>query len=170
MKNISRAPGHQWLIFLNSATELIVLLTPLITDAFSISIFIFAHILGGKFEPVLIDNAYKVVMKLNIKTVSQSDFGSYRCVAKNSLGDTDGTIKLYSKLEMLFPLQTYWHFLSQSFLAARWIVSTFQRDEEKVGFSSDGGRVLEAVLHEAKYRILKTSDEKYQIQNANKSY
>jgi hypothetical protein len=107
MKNISRAPGHQWLIFLNSATELIVLLTPLITDAFSISIFIFAHILGGKFEPVLIDNAYKVVMKLNIKTVSQSDFGSYRCVAKNSLGDTDGTIKLYSKLEMLSPRQTY---------------------------------------------------------------
>lgn len=52
---------------------------------------------GGKFEPVLIDNAYKVVMRLNIKSVSQSDFGSYRCVAKNSLGDTDGTIKLYSK-------------------------------------------------------------------------
>ena len=53
---------------------------------------------GGKFEPVLMDNAYKVVMRLNIKSVSQSDFGSYRCVAKNSLGDTDGTIKLYSKL------------------------------------------------------------------------
>ena len=50
---------------------------------------------GGKFEPVLNDNAYKVVMRLNIKSVSTSDFGSYRCVAKNSLGDTDGTIKLY---------------------------------------------------------------------------
>lgn len=37
-------------------------------------------------------------MRLNIKSVSQSDFGSYRCVAKNSLGDTDGTIKLYSEL------------------------------------------------------------------------
>jgi hypothetical protein len=56
---------------------------------------------GGKFEPVLIDNAYKVVMRLNIKSVSQSDFGSYRCVAKNSLGDTDGTIKLYSKFSRL---------------------------------------------------------------------
>ncbi|EDS32325.1 conserved hypothetical protein [Culex quinquefasciatus] len=52
---------------------------------------------GGKYEPVLIDNAYKVVMKLSIKVVSQADFGSYKCIAKNSLGETDGTIKLYSK-------------------------------------------------------------------------
>lgn len=36
-------------------------------------------------------------MKLNIRSVSPSDFGSYKCVAKNSLGETDGTIKLYSK-------------------------------------------------------------------------
>ncbi|XP_065078646.1 neurotrimin [Ochlerotatus camptorhynchus] len=50
---------------------------------------------GGKYEPVLIDNAYKVVMKLSIKVVSEADFGTYKCIAKNSLGETDSGIKLY---------------------------------------------------------------------------
>lgn len=53
-------------------------------------------ILDGKFESELTDNAYKVTMRLTITSVSPSDFGSYSCVAKNSLGETDGTIKLYS--------------------------------------------------------------------------
>ncbi|XP_066902921.1 lachesin isoform X2 [Halyomorpha halys] len=55
---------------------------------------IIAH--GAKYEPVLVDNAYKVHMKLTIRAVSEQDYGSYKCVAKNSLGDTDGTIKVYS--------------------------------------------------------------------------
>ena len=50
---------------------------------------------GDKYEPVLLDNAYKVLMKLTIRSVGPSDFGSYKCVSKNSLGDTDGSIKLY---------------------------------------------------------------------------
>ncbi|KAK7865670.1 hypothetical protein R5R35_014494 [Gryllus longicercus] len=50
---------------------------------------------GGKYEPVLLDNAYKVHMKLTIKSVGAHDFGSYKCVSKNSLGETDGSIKLY---------------------------------------------------------------------------
>ncbi|GLV45446.1 Dpr-interacting protein eta [Carabus blaptoides fortunei] len=50
---------------------------------------------SGKYEPVLLDNAYKVHMKLTIKAVTPADFGSYKCVSKNSLGDTDGSIKLY---------------------------------------------------------------------------
>lgn len=33
-------------------------------------------------------------MNLTIRNVSSSDFGTYTCVAKNSLGETDGTIKL----------------------------------------------------------------------------
>lgn len=40
------------------------------------------------------DNGYKKYMMLKIRNVGPSDFGSYKCVAKNSLGETDGVIKL----------------------------------------------------------------------------
>ncbi|XP_011499406.1 PREDICTED: limbic system-associated membrane protein-like [Ceratosolen solmsi marchali] len=50
---------------------------------------------GDKYEPVIVESAYKVHMKLTIKSVTASDFGSYKCVSRNSLGDTDGSIKLY---------------------------------------------------------------------------
>lgn len=33
-------------------------------------------------------------MLLVIRNVTKSDFGSYKCIAKNSLGETDGVIKL----------------------------------------------------------------------------
>ena len=55
----------------------------------------FCVISGGKYEPYLSDNAYKIHMKLTIKAMGKSDFGVYKCVSKNSLGDTDGTIKVY---------------------------------------------------------------------------
>ncbi|CAD7086328.1 unnamed protein product [Hermetia illucens] len=51
---------------------------------------------GGRFTTnTTEENDYKVIMKLHISPVTVTEFGSYRCVAKNSLGDTDGTIKLY---------------------------------------------------------------------------
>jgi hypothetical protein len=36
-------------------------------------------------------------MKLTIRSVRPQDFGPFRCIATNSLGETDGKIKLYSK-------------------------------------------------------------------------
>ncbi|XP_043666442.1 neurotrimin-like isoform X2 [Vespula pensylvanica] len=53
---------------------------------------------GGKYEPILLDNNYKVHMKLTIHSVNTSDYGSYKCVSRNSLGDTDGSISVYGKL------------------------------------------------------------------------
>ncbi|XP_054712957.1 lachesin-like [Uloborus diversus] len=49
-----------------------------------------------KYNSLLIDTGlYKVQMSLRIKTLRPEDFGSYTCVAKNSLGETEGTIRLY---------------------------------------------------------------------------
>ena len=41
------------------------------------------------------DSSYKVYMKLRIRNVTKEDFMQYKCVAKNSLGGSDGTITLY---------------------------------------------------------------------------
>ncbi|KAK9722141.1 Immunoglobulin I-set domain [Popillia japonica] len=49
---------------------------------------------GDKYEAVSMDSGYKKYMMLKIRNVGLSDFGSYKCVAKNSLGETDGVIKL----------------------------------------------------------------------------
>ncbi|XP_052837828.1 neurotrimin isoform X3 [Drosophila gunungcola] len=55
---------------------------------------------GERFVPETFESGYKITMRLTIFEVDIQDFGAYRCVAKNSLGDTDGAIKLYRK---------YWH-------------------------------------------------------------
>ncbi|XP_050497158.1 lachesin-like isoform X2 [Diabrotica virgifera virgifera] len=40
--------------------------------------------------------SYKTHMKLTINNIQQSDYGTYKCVAKNPRGETVGTIRLYS--------------------------------------------------------------------------
>ncbi|XP_055849472.1 neural cell adhesion molecule 2 isoform X2 [Episyrphus balteatus] len=49
---------------------------------------------GDKYETTSSIHGYSKYMKLKIRNVGANDFGSYRCVAKNSLGETDGVIKL----------------------------------------------------------------------------
>lgn len=44
---------------------------------------------------------YKSHMRLTISNVQEKDFGTYKCVAKNPRGETDGTIRLYSKYRFL---------------------------------------------------------------------
>ncbi|XP_076395702.1 neurotrimin isoform X2 [Megachile rotundata] len=49
----------------------------------------------NNYEVETIPNGYEITMRLTIKSVRPQDFGSFRCVATNSLGETDGKIKLY---------------------------------------------------------------------------
>ncbi|XP_025833290.1 neurotrimin-like [Agrilus planipennis] len=49
----------------------------------------------GKYKVDLEEHSFKKRMKLHISNVSPSDFGIYKCVAKNSLGEADGSIKIY---------------------------------------------------------------------------
>ena len=63
------------------------------------SVFFFLRA-GDKYEAVSSDDSYRVYMRLKIRSVGLADFGAYKCVAKNSLGETDGTIKLYGKTDL----------------------------------------------------------------------
>ncbi|XP_054933250.1 lachesin-like isoform X3 [Dermacentor andersoni] len=52
---------------------------------------------NSKYSVVTVQHAmYKVQMQLMIRRLKPEDFGEYHCVAKNSLGETEGTIKLYA--------------------------------------------------------------------------
>lgn len=46
--------------------------------------------------------AYKTHMRLTIFNVSELDYVTYKCVAKNPRGETDGSIRLYGKLSVFF--------------------------------------------------------------------
>ncbi|XP_031845245.1 neurotrimin isoform X2 [Nomia melanderi] len=51
-------------------------------------------ITGTKYQTVQTENGYNKYMMLKIRNVGPGDFGSYKCVAQNSLGGTDSDIKL----------------------------------------------------------------------------
>ncbi|XP_044258299.1 neurotrimin-like isoform X2 [Tribolium madens] len=51
---------------------------------------------SGKYEPSYSTNGYKIHMKLTIRSITPQDYGNYKCVSKNSLGDTDGTIQVFA--------------------------------------------------------------------------
>lgn len=53
-------------------------------------------------ENILGSPNYKTHMRLSIGNIENSDYGTYKCVAKNPRGETDGTIRLYSKYFMLY--------------------------------------------------------------------
>nr|CAI5826174.1 unnamed protein product [Callosobruchus analis] len=48
-----------------------------------------------KYVPEIIEDGYKVHMKLKIRSLGPEDYGIYKCVSKNSLGDMEGSINVY---------------------------------------------------------------------------
>lgn len=53
---------------------------------------------NAKYDSIMVEGStsvYKSEMRLKIKDLRPSDLGSYTCVAKNSLGEASGTIKVY---------------------------------------------------------------------------
>ncbi|KAL1465666.1 hypothetical protein WDU94_005218, partial [Cyamophila willieti] len=54
-------------------------------------------ITGDDYEDSRLTNGYSCHMTLKIRTVMPNSFGSYRCVAVNALGETDGFIKVYGR-------------------------------------------------------------------------
>lgn len=57
---------------------------------YNVSIF-----LDEKYEPIATQKNYKVHMKLIIRNIEMSDYGLYKCISKNSIGETDGTVNVY---------------------------------------------------------------------------
>jgi hypothetical protein len=52
---------------------------------------------SDKYEIVNKESTYKVHMTLKIRNFSAADYGKYRCFARNSLGSTEGSIRVYGK-------------------------------------------------------------------------
>ena len=44
---------------------------------------------------------YRLHSRLTIMTVNAGDYGAYKCVSKNSLGETEGQIRLYGEGGMI---------------------------------------------------------------------
>lgn len=43
------------------------------------------------------NDGYQTIMRLTIRRLDLMDFGSYKCVAKNSIGEKEGLVRLYGK-------------------------------------------------------------------------
>lgn len=56
---------------------------------------------GGTFESVTMESVFKVVMKLVVRPVDSNDFGEYRCVGRNNLGEAERIVKVHRKGSVL---------------------------------------------------------------------
>lgn len=47
------------------------------------------------------NSMYAAQMILSIRKLHKNDFGGYKCISKNSIGDAEGLIRLYGELFLL---------------------------------------------------------------------
>lgn len=71
---------------------------------------------------------YSVQMKLIIRRFHKADLGGYKCISKNSIGDAEGTIRLYGKPTKSPP--TYRYDLRPLRTTKRWWDFTRIRDNK----------------------------------------
>jgi neurotrimin len=45
---------------------------------------------------------YEMKMSVTVKNFEKEDVGSYRCIAKNSLGEVDSSIRLYGECSLCY--------------------------------------------------------------------
>lgn len=45
---------------------------------------------------------YSAQMKLTIRKLKKSDLGGYKCISKNSIGEAEGNIRVYGKINIFF--------------------------------------------------------------------
>lgn len=60
-------------------------------------IYLFILLIPYRTESFVGTPTYKTHMRLTIFNIQHDDYGTYKCVAKNPRGETDGIIRLYSK-------------------------------------------------------------------------
>ncbi|PRD35155.1 UNVERIFIED_CONTAM: Lac [Trichonephila clavipes] len=53
---------------------------------------------GDRHTVTVQENTYKMHMTLTIRRLIKNDFGTYTCLARNSLGSTEGTIRVYGEV------------------------------------------------------------------------
>ncbi|KAF8764733.1 Lachesin like protein [Argiope bruennichi] len=53
---------------------------------------------GDRHTVTVQENTYKMHMTLTVRRLTKTDFGTYTCLARNSLGSTEGTIRVYETI------------------------------------------------------------------------
>ena len=62
------------------------------------------YVLGGAYETLIDeDGIFKVFMKLSVKLEKPSDFGAYKCIAKNALGSSEEIVRILRKFNGILP-------------------------------------------------------------------